>query len=213
MLMQSRAAVVVAILAAILLTVGAATEPAWLVSIDESISEWARGWGWHGFFRSVTNLGSIVVALPVSLAAAAALWRRCRPMALAFPAAVVAAGVLDVTLKLIVGRERPIGTLVDTNLGSFPSGHVTVAVVVLGLLVPTLWVITQNRAVLAGSVVLLVVGATLVGLSRVNLGAHWPSDVAASLLIGTAVLLGAEYLVGSEWACRRCGGCGLHLPG
>jgi len=213
MFLRSRAAVVVAVLAAVALTVGAATEPVWLVRIDEALSEWVRGWGWHGVFRIATSLGSIVVALPISVAAAALLWRRCRPMALAFPVLVIATTAVDVALKVIVDRDRPLDTLVGTNLGSFPSGHVIMAVVVLGLLVPALWIVTTNKTVLAGSVALLVGGVILVALSRVNLGAHWPSDVVASLLIGASVLLAAEYLLASEWACSRCGGCGLHLSG
>jgi undecaprenyl-diphosphatase len=212
MLLHSKAAIAVAVLAAVLLTIGAAVEPAWLVGVDESLSDWVRGWGEHGFFHAVTNVGSIVIALPMSLVAAALLWRRCRPMALAFPAVVIIAGLLDLTLKLIVDRERPIGTLVDTNLGSFPSGHVITAVVLLGLLVPTLWIITTNKTVFWGSVGLLVGGVGLVGVSRVNLGAHWPSDVLASVLIGAAILLIAEYVLASDWACDRCGECGLHPP-
>jgi len=212
MLLRSRAAVAVLVIAALALTVGAATEPTWLQTIDQSLSESIRGWGEHGFFRVVTNLGSIFTALVVTIALAVLLWKRCRPMALAFPAVVIAAAAVDIALKLIVGRERPLGTLVGTNLGSYPSGHVITTVVLLGLLVPALWILTTNRAVLWTSIGLLAGGVTLVVLSRVNLGAHWPSDVLGSVLIGAAVLLGAEYALASEWACNRCGGCGLHLP-
>jgi undecaprenyl-diphosphatase len=211
-LLHSRLGVAVAIVAAVALTLGAATEPAWLVSIDESLSEWIRGWGGHDFFRIATNFGSINGALMLSFVAGALLWKRCRPLALALPGVVVAAISVDLTLKVIVDRDRPVDILVGTNLGSFPSGHVIIAVVVLGLLVPALWVATTNRAVFWASVGFLVLGVSLVGVSRVNLGAHWPSDVVASVLIGAAVLLLAEYLLASEWACRRCGGCGLHLP-
>ena len=212
MLLHSRTAVVISVLAAVALTVGATTEPAWLVAIDESLSEWIRGWGQNGFFRIVTNFGSINGALLLSVGAALLMWKRCRPMALAFPGAIVAAIALDLTLKVIVDRDRPMDTLVGTNLGSFPSGHVITAVVVLGLLVPALWIATQNKTVFWASVALLVVGVTLVSISRVNLGAHWPSDVVASVLIGAAMLLLAEYVLASEWACTRCGGCALHLP-
>ena len=212
MLLRSRAAVVVSLIAAVALTIGAAIEPAWLVTIDESLSEWIRGWGWHDFFRIVTNFGSINGALLLSVGAALLMWNRCRPMALAFPGVIIAAIALDLTLKVIVDRGRPMDTLVGTNLGSFPSGHVITAVVVLGLLVPALWIATKNKSVFWGSVVLLVVGVTVVALSRINLGAHWPSDVVASVMIGAAMLLLAEYVLSSEWACRRCGGCLLHIP-
>ena len=212
MLLRSRATVVVSLIAAVALTVGAATEPAWLQAIDESLSEWIRGWGQHDFFRIVTNFGSINGALLLSVGAAVLIWKRCRPMALAFPGVIVAAIALDLTLKVIVDRDRPMDTLVGTNLGSFPSGHVITAVVVLGVLAPALWIATKNKTVFWASVVLLMVGVTLVGLSRVNLGAHWPSDVVASVLIGVAMLLLAEYVLSSEWACRRCGGCALHNP-
>jgi len=211
-LLRSKALVGAAVVAAILLTIAAITEPAWLTAIDEELSEWIRGWGVHDFFHIVTNLGSINGAFVASLLAAALLWKRCRPMALAFPGVVLVATIVDVSLKVIVGRERPMGSLVGTNLGSFPSGHVIMAVAVLGLLVPALWIATRNTTIFWGSVVLLVGGVTLVALSRVNLGAHWPSDVLASILIGAAILLLAEYILATEWACSRCGGCGLHLP-
>ena len=212
MLLHSRTAIVVALLAAVALAVGAATEPAWLVAIDESLSVWIRGWGLHDFFRIVTNFGSINGALVLSAGAALLMWKRCRPMALAFPGMIIVAIALDIALKVIVDRDRPIDILVGTNLGSFPSGHVITAVVVLGLVVPALWIATRSKPVFWGSVVLLIVGVTLVMLSRINLGAHWPSDVVASVLIGVSMLLLAEYALSSRWACRRCGGCALHLP-
>ncbi len=212
MLLRSRAHAVVALVVAIMLTVAAAVEPAWLRSTDAALSEWIRGWGTHGFFRAVTHMGSINGAIVISIAAAVLLWMRCRPMALAFPGVVLIAIVLDVSLKVIVGRERPIGALVGTNLGSFPSGHVIMAVTLLGLAVPALWIITRSRTIFWSTIVLLAAGVTLVSLSRVNLGAHWPSDVVASALIGAAVLLLAEYLLATEWACERCGGCALHPP-
>ena len=129
MLLHSRTAIVVALLAAVALTVGAATEPAWLVAIDESLSVWIRGWGLHDFFRIVTNFGSINGALVLSAGAALLMWKRCRPMALAFPGMIIVAIALDIALKVIVDRDRPIDILVGTNLGSFPSGHVITAVV------------------------------------------------------------------------------------
>jgi undecaprenyl-diphosphatase len=209
-LLRSRAAVVVALVAALLLTIGATTEPAWLRSIDMTVSESIRGWGGHAYFRIVTHLGSVNGAIIVGVLSTLVLWKRCRPMALAIPGVVAAAMLLDVTLKVIIDRDRPMDALISTNLGSFPSGHVIMAVAVLGLLVPAVRIVTGNQTAFRAAAVLLIVGTTLTVLSRINLGAHWPSDVAASLLIGASLLLFAEYVLSSQWACNRCDGCGLH---
>jgi hypothetical protein len=52
-----------------------------------------------------------------------------------------------------------------------------------------------------------------VALSRVRLGAHWPSDVIASFFIGASLLIGAEQLVTSTWATDRCVSLGHHSSG
>lgn len=211
LLLRSKVGVAVAIILALVLAVAAATEPAFMQELDERLLDWMRGWGAHRFFLTVTHVGSINGAIVIALVAAAALWKRCRALALAFPALVAVAIATDVTLKLIIDRGRPLDPLVGTNFGSFPSGHVIMAVAVLGLLVPTVWIVTRSRRWFWFTVALFVGGVALVSLSRVNLGAHWPSDVLGSVLVGSALLLLAEYVLASSWACRRCAGCALHV--
>ena len=63
---------------------------------------------------------------------------------------------------------------------------------------------------MAGFVVFSV-AVTSVAVSRVALGAHWPSDVVASFFIGASLLLLAQFLIRSSWAADRCGALGLHL--
>ncbi len=141
----------------------------------------------------ITALGSIaVLALPVlfvaGLFAALSRWREAIVMVLA-PAGGVA---LSQTLKGVFGRDRPeeAWRLVEAVNASFPSGHAMLSAVVyltLGALVARF---AKKRRVKVFALVGAVVVALLVGLSRVYLGVHWPSDVLAGWCLGGAWALG-----------------------
>lgn len=95
--------------------------------------------------------------------------------------------------KNIIQRSRPEATLVKVFLPihsySFPSGHVLSYVVYFGFLIFlifTLFPLSKTRTLLMLIPATLV---TFVGLSRVYLGEHWPSDVLGAYLIGSALLL------------------------
>ncbi|WP_369252878.1 phosphatase PAP2 family protein [Geodermatophilus amargosae] len=101
--------------------------------------------------------------------------------------AITAIGPLTTAIKELVGRARPAfenGGLVYEGL-SFPSGHssgiATLVVVGLVLAWPRLGPPGRRAAVAAG-----VALAVLVGLTRVWLGVHYPSDVVGGLSLGTA---------------------------
>ena len=100
----------------------------------------------------------------------------------------------------IVDRPSPsqgIGGLVEfsrAESGSFPSGHVTGAVVFYGLLT-FLTFSNMRRGVLRVLVPALAV--TIVGLaslSRVYVGAHWPSDILGSYIIGIIGIVGIAWV-------------------
>lgn len=84
-------------------------------------------------------------------------------------------------------RDRPdliADGLAAPSLHSFPSGHVVVIVTVYGLLF-YLW-FRRSRSILEKLITLLfsALWIGLISLSRLALGAHWPSDVIAGLLMG-----------------------------
>lgn len=209
-LLSSRPATVIVTALAVGLTLMAALAPTWLLEIDRPVSEWIRDLGAHGFFNLVTQLGSIGVPLVFGAVATTVLWRRCRPLAYTVPVALAFGVAIDLLIKVVVDRPRPLDPLVGTGFGSFPSGHVVITVIVLGLLVPTVLIVAEKRIWFRAAVWLLLVAVPLVALSRINLGAHWPSDVVVSVFIGAAILLAAEYIVGSVLVHRDGAGCALH---
>jgi undecaprenyl-diphosphatase len=143
--------------------------------------------------RGLTWVGSWV-ALLVTAAVTAILSYRQRVPVIATVLVIVAwAGELGaVTLaKTVVGRQRPPADLwlVSAHGQSFPSGHTANAFVTctaVALLVSGL-VRTRPARLATWTVAVLLMGA--VGFSRVELGVHWTTDVAASALFVTGWLL------------------------
>ena len=97
--------------------------------------------------------------------------------------------LLNVLLKSIFQRQRPVfdQPLLSLLTYSFPSGHTAAATLFYGVLAAWLLAVLQRRWH-APVVVLAAVMVALVALSRVYLGAHYPSDVFAAMASSTAWL-------------------------
>jgi membrane-associated phospholipid phosphatase len=93
-------------------------------------------------------------------------------------------------LKSAVGRERPVWTdpVDSADYAAFPSGHALTATVVCGLLLWLLHRYGAGRALWRTALALAVVSVAGVGLTRVWLGVHWPSDVVGGWLIGALIV-------------------------
>jgi membrane-associated phospholipid phosphatase len=131
--------------------------------------------------RFVTNLGDWQVIMTGILCLLAYLWyRRDNTHILVALVAMIGAGILDASLKLAFHRARPDPFFVPRpSTYSFPSGHALISLCFYGLLAGTLThdMRSKWRRVLVWSAAVLL--TTLIGLSRVYLGVHWPSDVIA----------------------------------
>jgi undecaprenyl-diphosphatase len=129
------------------------------------------------------------LAIPCALLFAAALYvRGQRGDALVYVMACVTGELLMVVIKELVQHHRPVGIspkLTDAGWYSFPSGHAMLAVIIFGL---GAFLLTRFSplSVRAGALVVAAFFVVLVGVSRVYLGAHWPSDVLGALLAGLA---------------------------
>jgi undecaprenyl-diphosphatase len=138
--------------------------------------------------RDVTALGSLtILALIAFLAVAFLLLNRQRHAALFVALSVTSGAALSSLFKLAIDRPRPdIETAVRVFTSSFPSGHATVSAVVYLTLGTLLAHVTPDRR-LAAFFLTAAIGLTvLIGLSRIYLGVHYPTDVVAGWALGTA---------------------------
>jgi undecaprenyl-diphosphatase len=137
--------------------------------------------------QDVTALGGVVVLLLVvsSVAGFLLLSRRYHMMWMIL-AATLGAIVLNTTIKNLVDRPRPtvVKQLMEEQTHSFPSGHSAMSAAVYltlgGLLAQT---VSQRRLKLYFVSVALLL-TLMIGVSRVALGVHYPTDVLAGWTTG-----------------------------
>jgi undecaprenyl-diphosphatase len=145
-----------------------------------------------------TKAGSALVLVPFNvIVLIILLWRRNRPAATFWALAVSGAALLNLLAKHAFARTRPdlwISILSETSF-SFPSGHAMQSMAVAAALTllawPTHW---RWRTLVLGTCFVF-----LVGMSRVYLGVHYPSDIlggwSASLgwVVGLSILFKGRF--------------------
>lgn len=144
----------------------------------------------HPLFLAVTALGSPVCTMAIG-AAVAWLGYLHTNFRLVWSGAFVwltlGAGSI---IKIIVDRQRPhtayaANLMFDTK--SFPSGHTSGSTIAYGLLAYLAWhFLPRPYSVIAVALLMLLI--ILIGISRISLGAHFPSDVVAGWMLGAAAL-------------------------
>jgi membrane-associated phospholipid phosphatase len=119
------------------------------------------------------------------------VFRRARERWWLWAAVMVLAPLLESVLKQLVARPRP----EDVSLG-FPSGHSTAAAAFFGIVMFLAGELPPRACawVRIGAVVMIL----LVGMARVILRAHWPSDVLAGIALGLALAAAASSLAARE---------------
>ena len=137
--------------------------------------------------RDVTALGGVTVLAVVTLSSFAYMLMAGRPrMALLLAASVVGAQILSSALKRGFARPRPelVAHEAYVYTASFPSGHSVMAAatyLTLGVLLAQVQTRRRQKIFLLALALSLVL---LVGLSRIYLGVHWPTDVLAGWTVG-----------------------------
>jgi undecaprenyl-diphosphatase len=176
---------------------------------DQPLLDLARGWNsWAAFWRVMSESANIpLIVIGFGLVGwLFATKRRREALVVLLILAAITAGSEGV--KQLVARPRPEGT--DPNIPgvvySYPSGHVLEALTIFGIIAIRCWRSSWALAARLAVIVLVVVEVIVVGVARVALSAHFPSDVLAAILGGIGVL-------GLYGWFTRPGGWGDHLSG
>ena len=137
--------------------------------------------------RDITALGGTAVLSFLTLAVGTYLLLDGKKRMAFFVVGSIASGLLlSTTLKTAVNRPRPdiVPHLVTVSTSSFPSGHSMMSALTYLTLGALLARSQERKRLKAFAMVAAAMLALLVGLSRVYLGVHWPTDVLAGWTAG-----------------------------
>lgn len=172
----------------------------WMVASLRQADDLAKpiGPAWlHEMGRDATALGGIAWLLLATCAVAGFLMLDRKPhMAVFLVASTVSGLVMSMILKEIFSRPRPdiVPHLSHVYTSSFPSGHSMLSAVVyltLGALISS---VVKRPLVKVYVITIAVLLALIVGVSRVYLGVHYPSDVAAGWVAGLIWALSCSFV-------------------
>jgi undecaprenyl-diphosphatase len=142
----------------------------------------------HEMVRDITALGSFSLLGLIVLGVCAYLYlARMRSAALLVLVSVLGGTLLSTVLKMAYNRPRPdLTTMSEQFTASFPSGHAMLSAVTfltLGALLARFAPTRRLQLLSLGGALLLTL---LVGLSRLYMGVHYPSDILAGWCLGSA---------------------------
>jgi undecaprenyl-diphosphatase len=149
-----------------------------------------------GFTFAGSSLYEACIALLIALLLIAIGYRR---ELIFFVGVIVCSGILNIVLKAIFQRTRPdIHRIVEASGYSYPSGHSMAAFTLYGITIYFLWKHARHAwlrviIVLSGAAMIL-----MIGISRIYLGVHYPSDVAGGYVIGSY-----ERFLEKRWRSRK----------
>ena len=157
-----------------------------------------------GFWEACTFIGGVVLIPIGALFVLAALGSGRGRLALIVAVVLIGAALFTDVFKDVVARPRPPGAaLAPSATFSFPSGHTFNSTVTYGLIAVVAWrsrlSLTVRRAVSGMGVIVPI----LVGLSRIALGVHYPSDVLGGWLGGIAFVALGACLISATRAMER----------
>jgi undecaprenyl-diphosphatase len=162
---------------------------------DHAVLEWigtVRGGLTLDLMLFATVLGDGEVEIPFAMGTGILLWRLGRPRcARLFVFSALSAELVYVVAKASFQRPRPdiIDKLASAGWYSYPSGHAMLAPVIWGLGLLLLSQSVRNLWIRRTLLVLAVTIPIAIGVSRVYLGVHFPSDVLGALVLGTGWVL------------------------
>lgn len=138
--------------------------------------------------KFITNFGGAIFL--ISLVIAVFILVKNKKIGLYIFINLCCATILNILLKNILQRPRPTGfRLIDETGYSFPSGHSMISMAFYGYLIYLIYKKVKNKYLKWTGIIGLSILIFCIGISRIYLGVHYATDVAAGFLVAIAYLL------------------------
>ncbi len=161
-----------------------------LAAYDDRITEYVHSYrnpGLTSYFMLVTNIGDVngyLIVLGISVLLTVLFFKRWKYI-WQIVLVLFLASASNVILKRFIDRARPgIEHLVVVKTLSYPSGHAMSAMAFYGFLIYLLYKFKMNLLLKIALMLLLTVLILSIGISRIYLGVHFPSDIAGGFIAG-----------------------------
>jgi membrane-associated phospholipid phosphatase len=142
-----------------------------------------------GLITELGSTGAVTAMAAVAFVFGAAIgpWRH----GLAGAVTILLASILNATLKIAIARERPdlLEPVIVEHGFSFPSGHSALGMVAYGVLAVLVGRSRLPARARAGITLVLGAVVALIGISRIWLGVHYPTDVLAGWIAGGVIVV------------------------
>ncbi|MCA9767160.1 MAG: phosphatase PAP2 family protein [Carnobacterium sp.] len=167
----------------------------WINSFDQSITHSILSIASEkktAFFVFITHFGGVPIMAILVLLFSFFVFLKFRKLKLTIwyiLQSIIGAGALNVLVKLIFQRERPtIEHLIMQGGFSFPSGHAMGSMICYGGLAFLIFYLYKKSTLSFIIVVATLLLILFIGLSRIYVGVHFPSDVVGGYLLGASWL-------------------------
>ncbi|MGI8383937.1 phosphatase PAP2 family protein [Robertmurraya sp. P23] len=160
-----------------------------IVSFDSSIISYVQGLEapWlTTIMRFFTFIGDTIPVILLTFVSLFLLYKvlNHRAELVLFLAVMLGANILFLSLKMFFHRARPdLHRLAEASNYSFPSGHATMAFALYGVLTFLLWRHINTSFKRTIHIILSGIVILSIGISRIYLGVHYPSDILAGYFI------------------------------
>lgn len=137
------------------------------------------------FMKIITLFGSAYVIVPCCIILLFALKNKKNKILMTSNLVIIT--LLNQLLKRVFRRLRPINGIISESGYSFPSGHSMVSMAFYGFLIYLLYKSNfKYKNIFIGLLIVLIL---LIGISRIYLGVHYPTDVFGGFLLSISYLL------------------------
>ncbi len=160
-------------------------------TFDESIYNFLyslRSTGMDLFMKTITQFGNTIPVIIITLLIMILLSKKKDMFLVGFNTIITVSS--NQILKHIICRPRPSHLRLISEGGySFPSGHAMISICLYGLLIYLVNKFIKNKILKVLLTVLLMLIIICIGLSRIYVGVHYPSDILGGYLLSLAILI------------------------